>query len=481
MSGRRKEFSMAANDLVFRPSAELAPLLRARKVSPVEVVRAFLDRIEAVNPKVNAFLTVVSERALADARAAEREIIGGRYRGPLHGIPYAPKDMIATKGIRTTNGSRVTADWVPGYESTITARLGEAGAILLGKLNLLEFAMGSGQKGLQGPARNPWDLRYSPSGSSSGSGAAVAAGMAPLTIGSDSGGSIRGPAKSCGVVGLKPTYGRVSLYGVTTLSWTLDHVGPMGRTVADVALALQVMAGRDTLDTASARVRVPDYSRALTGSVKGLRMGVPAEYFFDRVHPETEAALRRAISVLKDMGVALVDVKVRDAAMCGAVSSVILGSESAAFHRKRLLEHGETLDPLVRERLEAGTFHAAIDYIQALRLRTVLMEEMRRVFQSCDVLMTPAGNAAPLLEGEIVGTDVPPDPPPAPRPDSFNLANVTGIPALVLPCGFTAGPPALPLGIQFCARPFAEATLFRIGHAYQLATEWHRRRPELNA
>lgn len=469
---------MAGSELVFQSIGELAPLLRARKVSPVELVRAFLDRIEAVNPKVNAFLTVVGARALEEARVAEREIVAGRYRGPLHGIPYAPKDLIATKGIRTTNGSRVTADWVPEYESTVTARLREAGAILLGKLNLLEFAMGSGQRGLQGPARNPWDLRYSPSGSSSGSGAALAAGMAPLTIGSDSGGSIRGPAKSCGVVGLKPTYGRVSLYGVTTLSWTLDHVGPMGRTVADVACALQVMAGRDVLDAGSARARVPEYSKALTRNVKGLRMGVPAEYFFDRVHPETETALRRAITVLKDMGVALVDVKVRDAAMCGAVSSVILSSESAAFHRKRLLEQGELFDPLVRERLEAGTFHAAIDYIQVLRMRTVLMEEMRRVFEKCDVLMLPAGNAAPLLEEEIVGTDMPRrDPPPTPRPDSFNLANVTGIPSLVVPCGFTAGPPALPLGIQFCARPFAEATLLRIGHAYQLGTDWIRRRP----
>lgn len=471
---------MAASDLVYQSAGELGALIRTKKVSPVEVVRAYLDRIAAVNPKVNAYLTVTAEQALAEAAVAEREIRAGRYRGPLHGIPYAPKDLVATKGIRTTNGSRVTENWVPDYDATVTTRLRAAGAILLGKLNLLEFAMGSGQRGLQGPARNPWDLRYSPSGSSSGSGAAVAAGMAPLTLGSDSGGSIRGPAKSCGVVGLKPTYGRVSLYGVTTLSWTLDHVGPMGRTVADVARALQVMAGRDAQDPTSARARIPDYSKALTGSVKGLRLGVPAEYFFDKVQPETEKALRQAIQVLREMGMTLVDVRVPNAAMCGAASSVILGSESAAFHRKRLAEHPELFDPLVRERLEAGTLHAAIDYIQALRLRTVLMEDMRRVFQTCDVLMLPSGNPAPLLEEEIVGTDLPPDPPPAPRPDTFNLANVTGIPAIVLPCGFTAGPPVLPIGIQFCARPFAEAALFQVGHAYQTATDWHQRRPALN-
>ena len=259
---------MAASDIPFRSIAELAQLIRSRKLSPVAVVQAYLDRIEAVNPKVNAFLNVTAEQALEQAKTAEREIAAGRYRGPLHGIPYAPKDLIATKGIRTTNGSKVTANWIPDRESAVTTRLNQAGAILIGKLNLLEFAMGSGQTGLIGPARNPWDLAYSPSGSSSGSGAALAAGLVPLAIGTDSGGSIRGPAKSCGVVGLKPTYGRVSVAGVTTLSWTLDHVGPMARTVAGVARMLQAMADG------------PDYSQALGGSIKGLRIGVPTEHFF---------------------------------------------------------------------------------------------------------------------------------------------------------------------------------------------------------
>ena len=271
---------MATSELVFKSAGELAPLLKARKLSPVELVRAFLDRIEAVNPKVNAFITVTGEQALEQARKAEREIAAGNYRGSLHGVPYAPKDMLATKGIRTTNGSKVTSDWIPDFESTVTARLNQAGAILIGKLNLLEFAMGSGQKGLVGPARNPWDLTCSPSGSSSGSGAAVAAGMVPLAIGSDSGGSIRGPAKSCGIVGLKPTYGRVSRFGVTTLSWTLDHVGPMARTVSDVARMLQVIAGADPKDLTAAAVPVPDYSKALTGNIKGLRVGVPERVLF---------------------------------------------------------------------------------------------------------------------------------------------------------------------------------------------------------
>jgi len=388
--------------------------------------------------------------------------------------------MLATKGIRTTNGSRITSDWIPNYESTVTARLNAAGAILIGKLNLLEFAMGSGQNGLVGPARNPWGLAYSPSGSSSGSGAALAAGMVPLTIGSDSGGSIRGPAKSCGIVGLKPTYGRVSCFGVTSLSWTLDQVGPMARSVSDVARILQVIAGGDLHDDTASTTPVPDYTMSLTGNLKGLRLGIPSEYFFEHVHPETEAALRRTIFQLKELGAVPVDVKVRNAALASAASSIILNSEAAAFHEKRLKRNAEMFEPLVRERLEVATFNSAVDYLKALRVRTVLIEEMRRVFQTCHVLMLPAGNAAPKLEEEIVGTDAPSDPPATPRPDSFNLANVTGIPAIVLPCGFTAGPPSLPLGIQFCAKPFDEPTLFRVGHAYQSITDWHKRTPMLD-
>jgi aspartyl-tRNA(Asn)/glutamyl-tRNA(Gln) amidotransferase subunit A len=251
----------------------------------------------------------------------------------------------------------------------------------------------------------------------------------------------------------------------------------MARSVADVARMLKVIAGPVSLDPSAAAVPVPDYARALNRSVKGLRVGVPAEYFFDRVHPETEKALRRAIDVLRGLGVLIVDVTVRNAALASAASSVILGSESAAFHQKRLQENAGLLDPLVRERLEASSFYSALDYIKALRIRSVLIGEMKRVFQTCDVLMLPAGNAAPRLETEIVETDIPPNPPPDPRPDSYNLANVTGIPALVLPCGFTAGPPELPLGIQFCGKHFDEATLLRIGHAYQSVTDWHKRTP----
>lgn len=470
---------MADTTLLFTPFEQLSARIRARELSPVTLVRECLDQIASLNPKVKAFLTVTGEQALREAREAEREIQAGRYLGPLHGIPYAPKDLIATRGIRTTNGSRVTANWVPDSESAVTERMNRAGAILIGKLNLLEFAMGSGQRGLEGPARNPWDLAYSPSGSSSGSGAALAAGMTPLTIGSDTGGSIRGPAKSCGVVGLKPTLGLVSRFGATTLSWTLDHVGPMARTVSGVAAMLRVMAGYDERDPGCVAGPAPDYTQSLTGEIRGLRVGVPVEHFFTNVEPETGAALRRALDTLRDLGAKLVDVRIQHAALASTASAVILGSESACFHEQRLKQSASLLDPLVRERLEAGRFHSAVDYLKALRIRTLLIQEMERVFTQCDVLMLPAGNPPPVLENEIVETDAPRTPPLPARPDTFNLANVTGIPALCLPCGFTSGPPVLPLGIQFCARAFDESTLFRVAHAYESATRWYTRIPPL--
>ncbi|MEW5974933.1 MAG: amidase [Acidobacteriota bacterium] len=466
---------MATSEIVFKSGVALAALIRDRKLSPVEVVRAFLDRIDAVNPHVNAFITVTENRALAEARMAEREIKAGRYLGPLHGLPYAAKDNVATRGVRTTNGAKVTADWIPDYESTITDRLNRAGAIMIGKLNLPEFTMGSGRRGLFGPTRNPWDLAYSPSGSSSGSGAAVASQMTPLAIGTDTGGSIRSPANSCGIVGLKPTYGRVSRFGITTLSWTCDHAGPMTKTVADAAIMLQAMAGLDSLDNSTSAEAVPDYREGLAGSLRGLRVGVPSNYFFDGVQAEALAAVRQALSVLRELGAVLVEVEVRHAELAEPALWIIQMSEGAAFHEERLKQHAEQLEPNVREHLEVATFYSAVDYIKSLRLRTVLMEEMRRVFKLCDVMAVPAGNPARRLDAEIVESSSAP----ASFGDSWSIGNMTGMPGIVLPCGFTAGPPALPLGLQLYARAFDEATLFRVGHAYESVTDWHKRRPPL--
>jgi aspartyl-tRNA(Asn)/glutamyl-tRNA(Gln) amidotransferase subunit A len=472
---------VADQEIVFKSGTELAQLIKTKQVSPVEVVTAYLDRIDALNPKVNAFITVTRDRALADAREAEKEIAAGRYRGPLHGLPYAPKDILATKGIRTTNGSKVTADWVPDYDSTIVTRLNQAGAILLGKLNLLEFAMGSGVLSGFGPARNPWDLAYSPAGSSSGSGVALAAYMTPLSVGTDTGGSIRGPANNCGIVGLKQTYGRVSRFGVTTLSWTLDHAGPMTKTVGDAAMMLQVMAGPDPKDATAAHEPVPDYSKALTAGVHGLRIGLPTNYFFDHVHPDTVKAVHAAVANLKSMGATVVDVEVPHADLAGNALWLIAMAEGACFHEKRLKDSPELFDPLVRERLEAAKFYPATDYIKAQRIRTILVESMRGVFQKCDVLAVPAGNPATKLEPpELAKTDVRPNPPPGGRTGSTSIGDMTGMPAIVIPCGFTAGPPVLPLAIQFYAKPFDEPALFRVAHAYESATDWHKRRPPLH-
>lgn len=470
---------MANNEIVFQSAHELAALIKAKKVSPVEVTQAFLDRIEALNPKINAFITVTKDNALAQARQAEKDIRGGKYLGPLHGIPYAPKDILATKGILTTNGSKVTADWVPNFESTVTERLNKAGAILIGKVNLLEFAMGSGVLSGFGPARNPWHLEYSPAGSSSGSGAALAAHMVPLSIGTDTGGSIRGPATVNGIVGLKQTYGRVSRYGVTTLAWTLDHAGPMTKTVTDNANVLQVIAGYDPKDLTTARLDVPDYSKALTGNVKGLRIGIPKNYFFEGNTAEVDKSVRAAIQKLVAMGATTVDVEVPHAKYAGSAGWIIAMAEAACFHEKRLREKPHLFDPVVRERLEAAKFYPATDYIKSMRIRTILQNELVQVFEKCDLMAVPAGAPATKLEPpEIAKSDVKPASTATPfRGGNTFIGNMTGYPEIIIPCGFTSTEPTLPISIGFYGKPFDEFTLFRVAHAYESATDWHKRRP----
>jgi aspartyl-tRNA(Asn)/glutamyl-tRNA(Gln) amidotransferase subunit A len=471
---------MAEAEIVFLPVQELSAKIKTRQLSAVEVTTAFLHQIDGLNPKVNAFITVTHEEALARARQADGEIAAGKYRGPLHGIPYAPKDILATKQIRTTNGSKVTPNWVPDFDCTIVSRLNAAGAIMLGKLNLLEFAMGSGVLSGFGPARNPWDLAYSPAGSSSGSGVALAAYMTPLSVGTDTGGSIRGPANNCGIVGLKQTYGRVSRYGVTNLSWSLDHAGPMTKSVAANAEMLKVMAGFDPNDTTSSSLPVPDYTAAMTGDVKGLRIGVPTSYFFDSVNPEALKAVHAALQTLQGMGATLVDVEIPHADLAGGALWVIAMVDGAAFHEKRLKETPELFDPVILERLLAAKFYPATEYVKAMRVRTILMEEMRTVFNKCDVMAVPSGNPAGKLEPpELAKSDVKPGSKGGARKGSTSIGDMTGMPGIVIPCGFTQSSPTLPLGIQFYAKPFDEATLFRVCQAYESSTDWHKRRPPI--
>ena len=462
----------------------LAERIRDREVSPVEVVRSHLAHIEATDPSINTFITVTADHALARAREAEAEIAGGNWRGPLHGIPYAPKDILATRGIRTTNGSRATAGWIPDYESTITERLNAAGAILIGKLNLLEFAMGSGVLSGFGPTQNPWAPGYTPSGSSSGSGAALAARLVPLSIGTDTGGSIRGPAAACGVVGLKQTYGRVSRFGVTTLSWTLDHAGPMTRHAADAAAVLDAIAGPDPRDPTTAARPVPDYLGGLGADVSGLRIGVPVTGFFEAATDEVQDAVRRAIARLTDDGAGIVEVEVPHAHLAGSAGWIVAMAEAAAFHEKRLAEQPEDLDPLVRERLEVARFYSATDYLKALRVRTILQQEMADVFRRCDVMIVPSSLAPadPLRSEEAAASDVRSGTDPDTldsRPGNTFIGNMTGYPALTMGCGFSSEAPRRPLALQIYGPPFSDGRLLQVAHAYQERTDWHEELPPI--
>lgn len=471
-----------ADELAGKPVRQLGELIRTRQVSATDVTEAFLTRVQTLNPRLNAFITITADHARSRARALDAEIRRGRYRGPLHGIPYAPKDLLATRGITTTNGSRVTASWVPDHESTITDRLNTAGAIMIGKLNLREFGTGSGVLSGFGPVLNPWGFEYTSAGSSSGSGAAVAARLTPLSIGTDTGGSIRGPAAVCGIVGLKPTYGRVSLAGVTPLSWSLDHAGPMAATVEDAALLLQAIAGHDPKDPSSAAEAVPDYVAALDGGVKGLRVGLPKRHFSEGMHADVEKAYRQAVALIETLGAIIVPVDIPHADLATPAGNLIAMAEAATFHDKRLRGSAELFDPLVRERLETAGFYLATDYIKAQRLRTLLVNEVVNALRGCDVIAVPAYPRLParVEPPEAARTDVDAGGSPVTyRASNSYIANMTGIPALVLPCGFSSGAPPLPIALQLYGRPFDEATLLRLGHAYQQATSWHTRRPPL--
>jgi len=447
---------------------ELGARYRRRELSPVEVTRALLARIEKLDPVLRAFVTLTADRALADARAAEDALRRGDDR-PLLGIPVAHKDIYLTRGIRTTGGSALLADWVPDEDATCVRRWQEAGTVLLGKLITHEFAFGIQFPGHRlPPARNPWNLDHIPGGSSSGSGAALAAGLVTGATGSDTGGSIRGPAAFCGVVGLKPTYGRSSRSGVLTLSWTLDHTGPLARTVEDCAYLVQPLAGHDPADPASSRAPVDDYVAALGGGVRGLRVGVPRNYFLDGIDPEVERAFEAALETLRGLGAEVRDVRIPSLA-CTHAFLLIMLAEAYAYHEGDLRAHPELYGDVLRERLQAGALVTGAEYVQAQRIRAEICAETAEVLRTVDVLASPTTPrpATPFAlahdpEFGFPRSNMPP-------------FNITGSPTLALPCGFSAA--GLPLSLQLSGRPFEEATVLRAGHAYEQATAWHTRRP----
>jgi len=447
---------------------ELGGLLRRREVTAQAVTEACLDRIEALNPHLNAFITVTRARAIERARRADQELTRGRDRGPLHGVPYALKDVIATRGILTTNGSRSSADWVPSFDATVQERLDAAGGVLVGKLNLWELAMAGSA---YGDVHNPWALDHSPGGSSSGAGAAVSARVVPIAIGTDTGGSIRIPAAHCGVVGLRPTYGRVSRYGVMANAWSVDTVGPLARTVDDVALTLTAIAGADPRDRTCSSLQPPPSDTPFSDDLKGVRLGVP-ERFFKGAHPDVERSVRAAIEVLEELGarVAVVDLPHADAAGLARTLHLV---EAASFHEQRLRTRSALLGPEVRARLVRAQSYAGVDYVKALRLRTLMMAEASTAFQTCDVIVAPTDRSLPV---RLATSSVAAPATPVAEPNTF-FASMTGLPALAIPCGMSRGTPALPISMQLHGRPFEEVVLFRVGRAFQRATEWHSRAP----
>lgn len=471
---------MSADDLAYATIAEVAPRLAAGDISPLELTRACLDRIERLDGHINAFITRLADSALNEATRAEREIRLGGYRGPLHGIPIAHKDLFATRGVRTTAGSSIMADVVPDEDAAVVARLGQAGSILLGKLNMHEFAAGATNENRHyGAVHNPWDLRCIPGGSSGGSAAALAAGMCLAVTGSDTAGSIRIPSALCGTIGIKPTYGRVSCYGAVPLSWSLDHAGPMTRSAQDAALMLTVMAGFDSRDSATVERPPEDFGAGLQAGLSGVRIGIPHGYFDARpLQSDVARASSAAAGVLVDLGATRVEVEFSRLDDVIPIGQTIVRAEMAAYHQDWYAARPQDYSADLRERFEQSRRVSAIELVNAQRARERIRAEFWAALEVADVLVTPTTPmTATPIGASIVDFDG--------REQEFGDQvvrftypfNLTGWPALSIPCGFDRN--GLPIGLQLAARPWHEALLFRVGHAYQQATDWHRRRPTL--
>ena len=465
---------VAPKELYYLSIGEASSLIRSRQLSPVELTQAFLDRIESVDERLKSYVTLLRDSALAEASVAEAEVQSGQWRGPLHGIPIALKDLYDTNGVRTTAQSKVLEHRVPVEDATVVTRLREAGAVLLGKLAMHEFALGGPPTSLFEQARNPWNLDYITGGSSSGSGAAVAAGLCMGSLGSDTGGSIRGPASLCGIVGLKPTYGRVSRHGVTPLSWSLDHCGPMTWTVEDAALMLQVIAGYDAKDPTTSRTAVPNYSASLSEDVKGLTIGVPRHHFFDKesgADTETLSVVDKALGALEGMGARLVEVTLPSLEYAWIANMTIMLSEAFAYHRENLRSQPDHFGQIVRMRFYLGGLFSAGDYVQAQRVRSRVKREFAETLRDVDVLATPTSfrPAATFKEFDTVALIMTP---------SFTAPfNQAGLPAISVPCGFNSA--GLPIGLQIAGRPFDEPTVLRVAKAYEQHARWSDTRPPL--
>jgi aspartyl-tRNA(Asn)/glutamyl-tRNA(Gln) amidotransferase subunit A len=461
------------SDIGFLGIADLGPRLAARSLSPVELCEALLRRCERLEPTLNAFITLDPPRIMAEARAVEQELAAGRVRGPLHGVPVAVKDLCWTRGQRTTGGAKVFSDFVPDEDATVVARLRAAGAIVFGKTNTPEFAYGPLNAYHYGPSRNPWDPMRFTGGSSMGAAAALAGGLVPGALGSDTGGSIRGPAHWSGVTGLMPTYGLVPLRGVVALATTLDHVGPMSRSALDAAILLGAIAGHDPLDPTSAHAPAPDYAHDVAHPhASGLRVGVPRGYLWDQLPSPIGAAVERALGELRRIGLSIEDVELPEWEAAADASPVLIRCEAATEYRRILAERPQDLIPEVRERLEAGARTSAVEYLEARRASDRFAFALRRLLGRVHVLALPGrAQTAPRMDesGRLLE--------PLSTRNYTSPLNYPGVPALTFPCGFDGN--GLPIGIQITGSHFAESLLLNVAHAYQQVTDWHRRRAPL--
>jgi aspartyl-tRNA(Asn)/glutamyl-tRNA(Gln) amidotransferase subunit A len=455
----------------------LSQLIQTRQVSPVEVTNAYLHRIEALDPTLRAYITVTADAAREAATRVEQEIRQGNYRGPLHGVPLGIKDLLDLEGFATTMGAKILKDNVAHADATVVQRLKAAGAVILGKHNLHEFAFGiTSENPHFGIVHNPWNLDCVPGGSSGGTAAAVAAGLCAAGLGSDTGASIRAPASFCGVVGLKATYGRVSRAGALPLAWSLDHVGPIGRSVADCAILLQAIAGSDPRDLASADDPVPDYVAELRHDIKGLRVGVPADHFFDLVEPDVERLVRQAIETVGALGATLTEVALPHARHAQAAGNVIMSCEAASWHADWLRDRPDDYGADVLARIRGGQLVRAVDYLASQQLRTLVQRDFAEAFERVDVVVGPT---APIVAPRIGQTQEASGPlNVAPRGIANRdtiPCNLTGMPAISLPCGLSED--GLPVGLQIMGAAFAEPLVLRVAAAYEAATPWHSCQP----
>ena len=465
---------MEKSELPFLSASELSRLIASREVSPVDATEAYLDRIDSLDFKFNAYLTVTREMAMDAAREAEREISAGNHRGPMHGVPVAVKDQFLSAGVRSTGGSRILADYVPDEDATVIANLKQAGAVLLGKTNLTEFAITGFSHRFSTP-RNPWDLNTYAGGSSSGSGAATGAHLCATSLGEDTGGSIRFPATWCGLVGVRPTWGLVSRYGVMRGVWSMDTVGPISRTVEDAAITLGAIAGHDPRDGHTSSAPVPDFRAALGQGIEGLRIGVVTEQMeSELVDADVRSVVERAISVLGELGATVEEVSLPLAAVAGPISGTLLAVEPASNHAKWVHENIDDYGHDDRILLLTGSVMPARYYNKAQKIRELIRRQVIDAFGSYDALVFPtAGRGAQPIQDDPAVTSKETS---SRLPFLFTrLFNLASCPAMSVPCGFDDR--GMPVGLQIGGKPFSEETLFRIGHAYEQATEWHTRRP----